>query len=34
MQRLKTAVLGTGFVGRVHVEGIRRAGNVDLYAIG
>src|SRR5512140_3625130 len=34
MQRLKTAVLGTGFVGRVHVEGIRRAGNVDLAAIG
>jgi predicted dehydrogenase len=34
MQRLKTAVFGTGFVGRVHVEGIRRAGNVDLYAIG
>lgn len=34
MQRLKTAVFGTGFVGRVHVEGIRRVGNVDLYAIG
>jgi predicted dehydrogenase len=34
MQRFKTAVLGTGFVGRVHLEGIRRLGNVDLYAIG
>ena len=34
MQRYKTAVFGTGFVGRVHLEGIRRLGNVDLYAIG
>ena len=34
MQRFKTAVFGTGFVGRVHLEGIRRLGNVDLYAIG
>ncbi|MFB3825405.1 MAG: Gfo/Idh/MocA family protein [Bryobacteraceae bacterium] len=33
-KRLKTAVLGAGFVGRVHVEGIRRVGFVDLYAIG
>ncbi len=34
MQRLKVAVLGTGFVGRVHIEGIRRLGNVEVYAIG
>ena len=34
MQRFKTAVFGTGFVGRVHLEGIRRLGNVDIYAIG
>lgn len=34
MKRLKTAVFGTGFVGRVHIEGIRRLGNVDVYAIG
>src|SRR2546423_15723657 len=34
MQRFKTAVFGTGFVGRVHLKGIRRLGNVDLYAIG
>lgn len=34
MQRIKTAVFGTGFVGRVHLEGIRRLGNVDIYAIG
>src|ERR1044071_5426825 len=34
MQRYKTAVFGTGFVGRVHLEGIRRLGNVDIAAIG
>src|SRR4051794_2142089 len=34
MKTLKTAVLGTGFVGRVHLEGISRVGGVELYAIG
>jgi predicted dehydrogenase len=34
MQRIRTAVFGTGFVGRVHLEGIRRLGSVDIYAIG
>lgn len=34
MKRFKTAVFGTGFVGRIHVEGIRRLGNVEVYAIG
>src|SRR5262252_9467935 len=34
MQKFKTALFGTGFVGRVHLEGIRRLGFVDLYAIG
>ena len=34
MQKIKTALFGTGFVGRVHLEGIRRLGYVDLYAIG
>jgi predicted dehydrogenase len=34
MQHFKTAVFGTGFVGRVHLEGIRRLGNVQIYAIG
>ena len=34
MKRLKTAVFGTGFVGRVHLEGIRRVGHVELCAIG
>ena len=33
MKRIKTAVIGTGFVGRVHVEGIRRLGDVELAAI-
>jgi len=34
MYRFKTAVFGTGFVGRVHLEGIRRLGYVQVYAIG
>jgi predicted dehydrogenase len=34
MHELKAAVFGTGFVGRVHLEGIRRLGNVEVYAIG
>ena len=33
MSRIKTAVIGTGFVGRVHVEGIRRLGDVELAGI-
>ena len=27
-------MFGTGFMGRVHLEGIRRLGNVEVYAIG
>jgi predicted dehydrogenase len=34
MKTFKTAVFGTGFVGRVHLEGIRRLGFVQIYAIG
>jgi len=34
VRKLRTAVFGTGFVGRIHVEGIRRLGNVEVYAIG
>jgi predicted dehydrogenase len=34
MRKFKTAVFGTGFVGRVHLEAIRRLGYVELYAIG
>ena len=33
MPKLKTAVIGTGFVGRVHVDAIRRLGDVELAAI-
>src|SRR6185312_15065215 len=32
-KRLRTAVIGTGFVGRVHLEAIRRLGFVDVAAI-
>jgi len=34
MKKLNAVVFGTGFVGRIHIEGIRRLGNVELYAIG
>ena len=34
MRTFKTALFGTGFVGRVHLEGIRRLGYVQVYAIG
>jgi len=34
MQKFKTALFGTGFVGRVHLEAIRRLGYVEIYAIG
>ena len=33
MTKLRTAVFGTGFMGRVHTEGIRRLGNVEVVAI-
>jgi predicted dehydrogenase len=33
MKRFKTAVFGAGFVGRVHIEGIRRLGNVEVAAL-
>ena len=33
MRKIKTAVFGTGFMGRVHTEGIRRLGNVEIAAI-
>ncbi|MEO8596629.1 MAG: Gfo/Idh/MocA family oxidoreductase [Candidatus Solibacter sp.] len=34
MHKFNTALFGTGFVGRVHLEAIRRLGYVKLYAIG
>lgn len=33
MRRVKTAVIGTGFMGRVHSEAIRRVGHVDVVAV-
>lgn len=33
MKRLKTAVVGTGFMGRVHLEALRRVENVDVVAV-
>jgi predicted dehydrogenase len=33
MRKIKTAVIGTGFMGRVHTEAIRRLGNVEVAAI-
>ncbi len=33
MRKIKTAVLGAGFMGRVHVEQIRRLGNVEIVAL-
>lgn len=33
MCKLKTAVIGTGFMGKVHAEGIRRLGNVEIAAV-
>ena len=33
MKEWKTAVFGTGFMGRVHLEAIRRLGNVQVVAL-
>jgi predicted dehydrogenase len=33
MRQWKTAVFGTGFMGRVHLEAIRRLGNVEVVAL-
>lgn len=33
MRRLKTAVIGTGFMGRVHLEALRRVEHVDIIAV-
>ncbi len=33
MKTYRTALIGTGFVGRVHLEGVRRLGFVELYGI-
>ena len=33
MQKIKTAIAGTGFMGKVHAEQIRRLGNVEIAAV-
>ncbi|MGI8743184.1 MAG: Gfo/Idh/MocA family protein [Bryobacteraceae bacterium] len=33
MRKLKTALVGTGFMGKVHAEGIRRLGNVEIAGV-
>ena len=33
MGRIRTAVIGTGFMGRVHLEALRRVENVDVVEI-
>jgi predicted dehydrogenase len=33
MRKIRAAVIGTGFMGRVHTEAIRRLGNVEVVAI-
>jgi len=32
-KKLRTAIFGTGFIGRVHIEGVRRLGSVEVTAI-
>jgi predicted dehydrogenase len=33
MKRIRTAIIGTGFMGRVHLEAVRRLGFVEVVAI-
>lgn len=33
MKKIKTAIVGTGFMGKVHAEQIRRLGNVEIAAV-
>jgi predicted dehydrogenase len=33
MKKLKVAIFGTGFMGRVHVEALRRLGNVEVVGV-
>ena len=33
MKRINTAIIGTGFMGRVHLEAVRRLGFVDVKAV-
>jgi predicted dehydrogenase len=33
MQKMKTAIFGTGFMGRVHTEALRRLGNIEILSV-
>ena len=33
MKSIKTAIVGTGFMGKVHAENVRRLGNVEIAAV-
>jgi predicted dehydrogenase len=33
MVKIRTALIGTGFMGKVHAEAIRRVGNVEIVAV-
>ncbi len=33
MRKIKTAIIGTGFMGKVHAEQVRRLGNVEIAAV-
>ncbi len=33
MKKLKAAIIGTGFMGRAHTEGLRRLGNVEVAGV-
>jgi predicted dehydrogenase len=33
VKKLKAAIFGTGFMGRVHTEGLRRLGNVEVIGV-
>jgi predicted dehydrogenase len=33
MRKIRTAILGTGFMGRTHSEAVRRLGNVEIAAV-
>ena len=33
MEKLNTAIIGTGFMGKVHAENLRRLGNVEIAAV-
>jgi len=33
MRKIKTAIIGSGFMGKVHAEGVRRLGNVEIAGV-